>query len=142
MSRISFMICLHIVVFSLQHREFTTSHAPMVGSTADPVHMFSPRLTTVHTSLKSPTRIICVCISLSPSRAVLVTKLNDVSSSRAQHAVLTEHLSVKKVFCVVGFSMGAQQVCPSDYVSRPWPLILQWRYMFYFRGLLLACDVS
>ncbi|EIM80480.1 alpha/beta hydrolase fold protein [Stereum hirsutum FP-91666 SS1] len=28
---------------------------------------------------------------------------------RAQHAVLTEHLSVKKVFCVVGFSMGAQQ---------------------------------
>jgi hypothetical protein len=30
--------------------------------------------------------------------------------SRAQHAVLTQKLGVKKVFCVIGFSMGAQQV--------------------------------
>ncbi|KAG1788823.1 Alpha/Beta hydrolase protein [Suillus plorans] len=29
---------------------------------------------------------------------------------RAQHAVLTQKLGVKKVFCVIGFSMGAQQV--------------------------------
>lgn len=30
--------------------------------------------------------------------------------SRAQYAVLTGELGVKKVFCVVGFSMGGQQV--------------------------------
>jgi len=32
------------------------------------------------------------------------------NNSRAQHAVLTKHLGVRKVFCVVGFSMGGQQV--------------------------------
>lgn len=31
--------------------------------------------------------------------------------SRAQYAVLTEGLGVRKLFCVVGFSMGGQQVC-------------------------------
>jgi hypothetical protein len=30
--------------------------------------------------------------------------------SRAQYTVLTQKLGVKKVFCVIGFSMGAQQV--------------------------------
>ena len=32
------------------------------------------------------------------------------SSSRAQYAVLTKELNVKKVYCVIGFSMGGQQV--------------------------------
>ena len=32
-------------------------------------------------------------------------------SSRAQYAVLTKELNVKKVHCVIGFSMGGQQVC-------------------------------
>ncbi|KAG2342919.1 homoserine acetyltransferase, partial [Suillus weaverae] len=35
---------------------------------------------------------------------------------RAQHAVLTKHLGVHKVFCVVGFSMGGQQ-------AYHWPVI-------------------
>ena len=30
--------------------------------------------------------------------------------SRAQYAVLTKKLNVKKVYCVIGFSMGGQQV--------------------------------
>ena len=32
--------------------------------------------------------------------------------SRAQYTVLTQKLGIQKVFCVVGFSMGAQQVRP------------------------------
>lgn len=35
---------------------------------------------------------------------------------RAQHAVLTKHLGVRKVFCVVGFSMGGQQ-------AYHWPVV-------------------
>ncbi|KAG2150371.1 Alpha/Beta hydrolase protein [Suillus clintonianus] len=35
---------------------------------------------------------------------------------RAQHAVLTKHLGVRKAFCVVGFSMGGQQ-------AYHWPVV-------------------
>lgn len=46
---------------------------------------------------------------------------------RAQHAVLTKKLGVKKVFCVIGFSMGAQQayywpVMYPDFVERYIPI--------------------
>lgn len=43
--------------------------------------------------------------------------------SRTQYAVLTKGLGVKKLFCVVGFSMGGQQayywpVVYPDFVGR------------------------
>ncbi|KAG0704479.1 Alpha/Beta hydrolase protein [Suillus ampliporus] len=46
---------------------------------------------------------------------------------RAQHAVLTQKLGIKKVFCVIGFSMGAQQayywpVMYPDFVERYIPI--------------------
>ncbi|CAL1706471.1 unnamed protein product [Somion occarium] len=46
---------------------------------------------------------------------------------RAQYAVLTKALNVKKVFCVVGFSMGAQQayywpVMYPDYIEKFIPI--------------------
>ena len=34
----------------------------------------------------------------------------DPSNSRAQYNVLTQVLNVNKLFCVIGFSMGGQQV--------------------------------
>jgi hypothetical protein len=37
--------------------------------------------------------------------------------SRAQHAVLTKVLGVRKVYCVLGFSMGGQQVSMAKTLS-------------------------
>ena len=34
--------------------------------------------------------------------------------SRAQYAVLVKKLKISKIFCVIGLSMGGQQVCTSD----------------------------
>ena len=56
------------------------------------------------TFLKSPIKIICKTPSTECKHITLK------NASRAQHAVLTKKHGVQKIFCVIGFSMGGQQV--------------------------------
>ena len=52
-------------------------------------------------------KITCMATSIH------IIRRSSQTDSRAQYAVLTKVLGVKKVHCVVGFSMGGQQVGPS-----------------------------
>lgn len=57
------------------------------------------------TSLTLPTKITCESFSIE-RRCIRLTS----DTSRAQQAVLTKKFGLQKIFCVVGFSMGGQQV--------------------------------
>lgn len=65
---------------------------------------FSPHPTMAHISRQFPTQTICKYMEQPEPSAILKVR------RRAQYAVLTKHLGVKKLHCVVGFSMGGQQV--------------------------------
>ena len=101
-----------LVVLSIQHGgTLSFDISPLYPSVL--TNCFSPFHTMGRTSRKCPTRTICQCILF---LAEIVS--NTLDHSRAQHAVLTEVLNVSKVFCVVGVSMGGQQVCHLSRLTR------------------------
>lgn len=62
-------------------------------------------------------------------------------SRRAQYAVLTKHLGVTKLHCVVGFSMGGQQVFMNAPLKSSKSLVFSLRHTIgpcYFRTSLSA----